>query len=203
MEIKIKTHRSKYNFIIFQTKINLIYTFAQSHRHGCSFTSPHAQPYHSHNWSSSLLHYGIIKWKHFPPNWSFAWGIHRSRWIPHTKASAVTRSFDVFFDLRLNKRLSKQPWGWWFETPSWSLRRQCNVHACAYCTLTTVYSHVYKTIGVVAQTIMHWYRNEPNHTHTQLYFPPKPNINHTTQTSQPSRHRMLSFRFCHLVSRRS
>ena len=39
----------------------------------------------------------------------------------------VTRGFDVFFDLRLNKRLSKQPWGWWFETPSWSLWRQCNV----------------------------------------------------------------------------
>ena len=38
----------------------------------------------------------------------------------------VTRSFDVFFDLRLNKRLSKQPWGWWFETPSWSLWCQCN-----------------------------------------------------------------------------
>ena len=29
----------------------------------------------------------------------------------------VTRSFDVFFDLRPNKRLSKQPLGWWFETP--------------------------------------------------------------------------------------
>ena len=28
----------------------------------------------------------------------------------------VTRSFDVFFDLRLNKQLSKQWWGWWFET---------------------------------------------------------------------------------------
>ena len=39
----------------------------------------------------------------------------------------VTRSFDVFFDLRTNKRLSKQPWGWWFETPSWSLWRHCNV----------------------------------------------------------------------------
>ena len=39
----------------------------------------------------------------------------------------VTRSFDVFFDLRLNKRLSEQPWGWWFETPSWSLWRQCNM----------------------------------------------------------------------------
>ena len=24
----------------------------------------------------------------------------------------VTRGFDVFFDLRLNKRLSKQSWGW-------------------------------------------------------------------------------------------
>ena len=38
----------------------------------------------------------------------------------------MTRSFDVFFDLRLNKRLSKQPWGLWFETPLWSLWRQCN-----------------------------------------------------------------------------
>ena len=27
---------------------------------------------------------------------------------------SVTRSFDVFFDMRLNKRLSKQSWGWWF-----------------------------------------------------------------------------------------
>ena len=38
----------------------------------------------------------------------------------------VTRGFDVFFDLRLNKRLSKQPRGWLFETPSWSLWSQCN-----------------------------------------------------------------------------
>ena len=39
----------------------------------------------------------------------------------------VTRSCDVFSDLRLNKRLSKQSWGWWFETPSHPLWRQCNV----------------------------------------------------------------------------
>ena len=38
----------------------------------------------------------------------------------------VTRSFDVFFDLRLNKRSSKQPRGWWFETQSWSLWRHYN-----------------------------------------------------------------------------
>ena len=39
----------------------------------------------------------------------------------------VTRSFDVFFDLRLNKRLSKQPWGWWFETLTHPLWRHRNV----------------------------------------------------------------------------
>ena len=46
------------------------------------------------------------------------------RWIPRTKP--VTRSFDVFFDLSLNKRLSKQSWGWWFETPLCALWRHCN-----------------------------------------------------------------------------
>ena len=39
----------------------------------------------------------------------------------------VTRGFDVFFDLRLNKRMSKQSWGWWLETLSCSLWRQSNV----------------------------------------------------------------------------
>ena len=38
----------------------------------------------------------------------------------------VARSFDNFFDLRLNKRLSKQSWGWWFETLSRLLLRHCN-----------------------------------------------------------------------------
>ena len=39
----------------------------------------------------------------------------------------LTRSFDVFFDPRLNKRLSKQSSGWWFETPSRPLWRHCDV----------------------------------------------------------------------------
>ena len=38
----------------------------------------------------------------------------------------VTRSFDVFFDLHLNKQLNKQSRRWWFETPSRSLWRHCN-----------------------------------------------------------------------------
>ena len=36
----------------------------------------------------------------------------------------VTRSFDVFLDLRLNK----QSWGWWIETLSRPLWRHRNVH---------------------------------------------------------------------------
>ena len=39
----------------------------------------------------------------------------------------VTRSFDIFFGLRLNGRLSKQSWDWWFETPSRPLWRHNNV----------------------------------------------------------------------------
>ena len=38
----------------------------------------------------------------------------------------VTRSFGVFIDLCLIKRLSKQLWGWWFETPSRLSWRHCN-----------------------------------------------------------------------------
>ena len=36
---------------------------------------------------------------------------------------------NVFFDLRLNKRLNKQSWGWWLETLSRPLWRHCNVEA--------------------------------------------------------------------------
>ena len=39
----------------------------------------------------------------------------------------VTRNFDVFFDLRLNKLLSTQSRHRWFETPWRALWRHCNV----------------------------------------------------------------------------
>ena len=37
-----------------------------------------------------------------------------------------TRNFGVLFDLHLNKRLNKQPRGWWFEMPSRPLWRHFN-----------------------------------------------------------------------------
>ena len=45
-------------------------------------------------------------------------------WIPSQRP--VMRNFDVFLDLCLNKRLSKQSWGWWFETPLCLSWRHCN-----------------------------------------------------------------------------
>ena len=56
----------------------------------------------------------------------------------------VTRSIDVFFDLRLNKRLSKQSWGWWFEMLSRPLWRYCNViqiHECIDTMMKLLYTH--------------------------------------------------------------
>ena len=73
--------------------------------------------------TAQVIHDDVIKWKHFPRYWPFVWPVNS----PHK--GPVTRSFDVFFDLRLNKRLSKHSWGWWFETPSRPLWRHCNVLA--------------------------------------------------------------------------
>ena len=66
------------------------------------------------------FHDDVIKWKHFPRYWSFVRG------IPLTKTSDA-RSFDVFFDLRLDKRLRKPSRRRWFKTPSRSLWRHCHI----------------------------------------------------------------------------
>ena len=52
----------------------------------------------------------------FSRYWPFVRGIHRP----------VTRSVDVFFELRVNKRLSKLSGSRWYEAPSRSLWRHCN-----------------------------------------------------------------------------
>ena len=53
----------------------------------------------------------------------------------------VKRSFDVFFDLRLNKRFNKQSLGWWFETPTRPLWRHRNVAAHFYTFWSTLFEH--------------------------------------------------------------
>ena len=54
----------------------------------------------------------------------------------------VTRSFDVYFDLRPDKRLSKQSWGWWFETLSHSLWRHRNAETSLPNHLVILLGHV-------------------------------------------------------------
>ena len=51
----------------------------------------------------------------------------------------VTRSFDVFFDQRLSKRLNNSCTHRWFETPSWLLWLHCN--ECGPC-LALLFSHL-------------------------------------------------------------
>ena len=72
------------------------------------------------------LYDDAIKWKHFPRYWPFVGG-NSPVTGEFSAQRPVTRSFGVFFDLRLNKRLSKQSWSWWFETLSRPLRRQDDV----------------------------------------------------------------------------
>ena len=74
------------------------------------------------------------------------------RWIPRTRP--VTRSFDVFFDLRLYKRLIKQSWGWWFETPSRSSWRHSNGYVWNKMLWTKILGHYNDIImGTMASQI--------------------------------------------------
>ena len=82
------------------------------------------------------FHDDVIKWKHFPRNWPLCGEFIGPGEFPTQRP--VTRSFDVFFDLRLNKRLSKQSWGWWFETLSRPLWRHSNVQS---------HLHSWKSLG--------------------------------------------------------
>ena len=105
------------------------------------------------SWHSILIQDDIVAWERFSNYFPRMIGIRQSRWFPSPwwrhqietfsaslalcagnspvpgefpSQRPVTRSFDAFFDLRMNKQLSKQPWGWWFETASRSLWRHCN-----------------------------------------------------------------------------
>ena len=53
------------------------------------------------------------------------------RWIPRTKASDA--ELWCFLWSVPDKRLSKQSWGWWFETQSGSLWRHSNARGSLHC----------------------------------------------------------------------
>ena len=57
-----------------------------------------------------VVHDDVIKWNHYPLLTLCAGNSSVTGEFPAQRP--VTRSFNVFFDLRLNKRLSKQSSGW-------------------------------------------------------------------------------------------
>ena len=83
----------------------------------------------------TIDHDDVINWKHFPHHWPFVREIHRSPVnSPHKGQWRGAFMFSLI--CALNRRLSKQSWGWWFETSSCSLWRHCNAlihrtHSCA------------------------------------------------------------------------
>ena len=79
----------------------------------------------------------------------------------------VTRGFDVFFDLRPDKQLSKQSCGWWFETPSHSLRR----HRKDYSIMDSVYSKPSLYQRLICITCPMWICTYANRNHSDFSSP--------------------------------
>ena len=98
------------------------------------------------------MHDDVIKWKHFPRYWPFVRGIHRSPVNSRTKASDA--ELWCFLWSAPDKRLSKQWWGWWFETPSWSLWRHRNGQRSQWQQRSLRWRHPSVTSGTVYHPVV-------------------------------------------------
>ena len=84
------------------------------------------------------------------------------RWIPCTKASDA--ELWCFFDLRPKKLLSKQSWGWWFETPShplWRHRNASSSWAFPWHHMSVLMAHITGKSNVCSSAW--WGRQRRNH----------------------------------------
>ena len=92
------------------------------------YTLMYVLPWH---WSCFLACHAPW-WRHQVETFSALLALCEGNELPSQRP--VTRSFGVFFDLRLNKRLSKRPIHRWFETPSCPIWRHCDDHinSCEY-----------------------------------------------------------------------
>ena len=119
-KLKRRTINSLWSSSIWRYKSGLILAWAHP---AITWTNAASLSVRSSLWQ--WFHDDVIKWKHFLRYWPFVRGIHRSPVnSSHKDQSRGALMFYLF--LRLNKRLSKQWWDWWFETPSRSLWRHFN-----------------------------------------------------------------------------
>ena len=102
---------------------------------------------------SRYSHDDVIEWKHFPCYWPFVWGIHKSPVnSPHKGQWRGALMFSLIGGL--NKRLSKQSWGCWFEMLSRSLWRHCN----AFILVAFVVKRM--SSGSIPSSLAHWGRGK-------------------------------------------
>ena len=92
MTLRCKVHPEKYTHGL---------SFVELCPTGSRLVSPTSCGMASQIPNKSLSHDHFIKWKHFPRYWPCVRGIHRSP-VNSLTQRPVTRSFDVFFDLRPN-----------------------------------------------------------------------------------------------------
>ena len=117
--------------VVFPRIHNMISTYLQSYFHVFIIVFPgiynRISPQHSSKYTHNLrfIHDDVIKWKRFCVTGPLCGEFTGNRRMPLTMARE--RSFDVFVDLRLNQRLSKQSRCRWFETASRLLWHHCNV----------------------------------------------------------------------------
>ena len=113
-------------------------------------------------------------WRH---HWSFVRGIHRCPVnSPHKGQWRGALMFSLI--CALNKRLNKQSWGWWFETPARSLWR-----------LTQSSYHCNKLVamGTPASTKLQAHQNSWNAPHGDLcIIPDQPDLGAQRSTSANS-----------------
>ena len=98
----------------------------------------------------------VIKWKHFPRYWPFVRGIHRSSVnSPHKGQWPGALMFSLI--CALNKRLSKQWWDRWFETPSCPLWRHCYVNLAPLVHILRDILHVESVYISIHIVLCQWY----------------------------------------------
>ena len=103
----------------------------------------------------------------------------------------MTRSFDVSFDPRPNKRLSKQSRGCWFKTPSRSLWRHCNASftLLVACVMPVRHGCAWSILSIFVRIVLrHW---NDRYTSMSLGLPCGIWVN-ITMTSQWARWRLKS-----------
>ena len=108
--------------------VNFLRQWQKFHRNGISVSVTLIAYMAQMIYVSTCSWHAVTRWRHQMETFSALLALCEGNSVTGEFSSQrpVTRCFDVFFDLRLKKRLTKQSIRRWFETPSHPLWRHCN-----------------------------------------------------------------------------